>query len=65
MLAGGAAGRPRCDGARPAPISKRARARRIAVEAARLWLRLRLFAYLIMRFGISVSGFVPKTYCGR
>src|SRR6266850_767115 len=44
----------RCDGRRPAPISKRTR--RAAV------LTFTLFAYLIMRFGISVGGFVPKTY---
>src|SRR6266571_4075916 len=44
----------RCAGRRPAPISKRVR--RAAV------LTFTLFAYLIMRFGISVGGFVPKTY---
>ena len=37
-------------------------ARRPAVDAPRGCARLTLFAYVVMRFGIKVGGFVPKTY---
>ena len=53
----------RCDGRRPASISRRAprAADRCSSGAPRV-LAHTLFAYLVMRFGISVGGFVPKTY---
>ena len=63
------AGRPvpraarRCAGHRPASNSRRAPARGGSLLKRRAFvLGYALFAYLVMRFGISVGGFVPKTY---
>ncbi len=55
----------RCDGP-PAGIEYEARARRGGSLFGRraLVLAHTLFVYVVMRFGISVGGFVPKTYVG-
>ena len=53
----------RCDGRRPA-VEYEARATRGGSLFRRraYVLAHTLFAYVVMRFGISVGGFVPKTY---
>ena len=59
--AGAGAAARRCDGRRPASNSRRApRAAGRCSRGAAYVLARTLFAYLIMRFGISVGGFVPE-----